>query len=382
MPDQDNPQSILDRVLQSQQSEALEHFEPNDIVNELLKQLSQKEADVVRRRFGLSPADPETLETIGQTYKVTRERVRQIQRWAVEHLRQSSQTKQRLHGLDVLLQQLLQDHGGIMVEDELLHELHHNAHEDKQARASTLFLLQELMPDKVERIESTEYKPYWKLKFFTPHLLAEVIKQAEEVITAAGKPISHDRLLEGLKNSAWWQQEKPDISDDAVLTYLAVAKTIERNPFHEYGLRSWGSIVPKRMNDKILLVMRKHGKPMHFQEITQKINEIGFDSRQAYPPTVHNELILNKEYILVGRGIYALKEWGFKPGVVADVIAALLQDAQRPLSREEIVEAVLKQRMVKRNTIHLALTNKTLFHKRTDGLYELISTPTANTQTN
>ncbi len=361
--------SILDRVLLSQQTDALEHFEPNEILNDLLKQLNQKEADVIRRRFGLHQREPETLETIGQTYNVTRERVRQIQRWAIARLKKFAATKQRLHPLDALLQQLLQDHGGVMAEEELLEELHRHATSDTHTKAATLFLLQELMSDKVERVETPDYKPYWKLRFSTPLLLAETIATAEQTITTAGKPLSRERLLEAIKATPWWTQHVTELTDEAVTTYLGVATTIERNPFHEYGLRSWGSIVPKRINDKILLVMRKHGKPLHFQEITQKINETGFDSRQAYPPTVHNELILNQEYVLVGRGIYALKEWGYKPGVVADVITAILREVKRPLPRTEIIEAVLKQRMVKRNTIHLALTNKKLFCKLPDGTY-------------
>ncbi len=125
------------------------------------------------------------------------------------------------------------------------------------------------------------------------------------------------------------------------------------------------------MHDKILLVMRKHGQPMHFQEIAQKINELGFDQRQAYPPTVHNELILNDEYVLIGRGLYALREWGYKPGVVADVLAAVLQAAGQPMTRDQLVAKVLEQRRVKRNTIHLALTNQQRFTRLPDGRYTL-----------
>jgi len=97
-----------------------------------------------------------------------------------------------------------------------------------------------------------------------------------------------------------------------------------------------------------------------------------FDRRRAYPPTVHNELILNDEYVLVGRGIYALREWGYKPGVVADVLGRILRDAGTPLTRDELVARVLKERIVKRNTIHLALTNRKLFQKHADGTYALV----------
>jgi hypothetical protein len=102
------------------------------------------------------------------------------------------------------------------------------------------------------------------------------------------------------------------------------------------------------------------------------INTIKFDNRIAYPPTIHNELILNKEYVLVGRGIYALREWGYKPGVVVDVIESILHAHATPMTRQAIVEAVLKQRLVKKNTIHLALTNKKKFRRLEDGSYTLI----------
>lgn len=110
---------------------------------------------------------------------------------------------------------------------------------------------------------------------------------------------------------------------------------------------------------------------MHFTKIAERINKIHFDSRKAYPPTVHNELILNARYILVGRGIYALKEWGYKPGVVAEVISDILKKAGQPMKRGEIVDSVLKQRLVKKNTIHLALTDQKRFNKLSDGRYIL-----------
>lgn len=378
--DQNNQgNSILSRVMQSQQTDVLEHFNALETVNELLKQLSVKESDVLKRRFGLQTGEPETLETIGQSYKVTRERVRQIQRWAVQRLLQGSQTKQLLRSFDTLLQQLLEERGGVMLEDDLLQSLHSHTADTPQLRAATLFLLEYLLPEKFKRVEGDEYKTYWTLSYAQTDLLQQTIAHAEEILGRSGKPLSSDDLLRTLQSTEWWKQHADRLTPTIALAYLSVSRSVERNPFGEYGLRNWGSVVPKRMNDKILLVLRKSGKPMHFQEITQKINEIGFDHRQAYPPTVHNELILNPEYVLIGRGIYALKEWGYKPGVVADVLVALLQEAGRPMSREELVEQVLKQRMVKKNTVHLALTNKHLFQRTADGLYTLADNGKTNT---
>ncbi len=363
--------SLLDRVLHSQQTDVAEHFNALETVNELLKQLSQKEADVLKRRFGLATGEPETLETIGQSFQVTRERVRQIQRWAVQRLAELPHTKHLLRGFDRLLQQLLEERGGVMLEEDVLASVHSRSDPTNQLRAATLFILEQLLSDKFVRVEEPNYKPYWRLSFSTTDLLAGTIATAEKVLTEAGHPLPKDELLQRMEATEYWKQHQQHLTPPVVLAYLSVSQSIERNPFNEYGLRSWGSVVPKRMNDKILLVLRKAGKPMHFQDITKRINEIGFDHRQAYPPTVHNELILNKEYVLVGRGIYALKEWGYKPGVVADVLVGILKEANVPMTRDQLVEAVMQQRMVKKNTVHLALTNKRLFQRLADGRYQL-----------
>lgn len=372
-----NSGSILDRVLMSQQTVALEHFDPQETVVELLKQVNQKEADVLRRRFGLGEEDRETLEKIGQQYHVTRERVRQIERWAIQHLRKSGVAKQLLHDLDVLLQQLIEEHGGLMLEEDLFAALHSHGPMTKQSQAAVEFLLHELMTDKIERVQEKGYKPYWRMRFGVVDLLPETITQAENIIREFGRPVDRKTLLDKL-SATEFVRNHTTLTEAVLLSYLSVATSIERNPFGEFGLREWGSIVPKRMNDKILLVMRKQGKPMHFQDIAQKINELGFDQRQAYAPTVHNELILNDDYVLIGRGIYALREWGYKPGVVADVLEAILREHHEPMERDELVRLVMEQRMVKKNTIHLALTNKSKFRRLEDGRYTLATPSSAS----
>ncbi|MEK7098117.1 MAG: hypothetical protein AAB906_04690, partial [Patescibacteria group bacterium] len=123
--------------------------------------------------------------------------------------------------------------------------------------------------------------------------------------------------------------------------------------------------------DKIYLVLKNNGKPMHFVGITEKINEISFDAKKANAATVHNELILDNKYILVGRGLYSLKEWGYKTGTVADVVVEILKNNPAGLTRDEIIEEVLKQRLVKRATIILALMNRDKFEKTENNKYKL-----------
>ena len=144
-------------------------------------------------------------------------------------------------------------------------------------------------------------------------------------------------------------------------------------------MESWSSAIdyinreikPKTINDKIYLILKNNGKPMHFAEIAEKINLVGFDNKKANAATVHNELILDEKYILVGRGIYSLKEWGYEKGTVAEVIEKVIRHAGQPLARGELINLVLKQRLVKKATINLALMNRARFELTPDGKYNI-----------
>jgi len=75
--------------------------------------------------------------------------------------------------------------------------------------------------------------------------------------------------------------------------------------------------------------------------------------------------------VLVGRGIYALVDWGYKKGLVADIIKEILAASSEPMDRGKLVEEVLKQRVVRRNTILVGLANKQLFRKIGKNKYTL-----------
>ena len=74
--------------------------------------------------------------------------------------------------------------------------------------------------------------------------------------------------------------------------------------------------------------------------------------------TIHNELIRNNEFVLIGRGIYVLKEWGYKPGTVIDVIVDILAKAKGAMSTDDIIAKVLKIRKVKNSTVYMNLQNR------------------------
>lgn len=368
--------SILDKILSTKQLSDMEQFNPSDSLSILLKELTGKEEDILRRRFGLSGEGEQTLEEIGKLYQVTRERIRQIEKAAVAKFRRSKNFSEAVRPVEHLVVTILTGRGGVMEEQSLLDQLLTYSGPTEANRRAVLFFLYELLKDKVEFLPADEnFREAWKLKSVNLDLLRETMTELKTTIEAVGQPVEFNALLEKFRTTTFYTEHNQRLSDDVLNSALELSPAIARNPYGEYGLVLWGSIAPKRMNDKILIVLKKEGKPLHFTEIAKRINEAGFDQRKAYPPTVHNELILNKEYVLVGRGIYALREWGYREGVVAEVLVDILTKAGRPMTRDELVQEVLRQRLVKKNTIHLALTNRSLFSKLSNGEYSL-ATPT------
>ena len=186
-----------------------------------------------------------------------------------------------------------------------------------------------------------------------------------EIAEALQKEIGDENIKRIIQEIEDWQT--------ALHSYLEVSRYFGKDLFNKWGLINWRSVNPKRMRDKIYLVLLKDRQPLHYRRIAERINEEDFDKRTAYPATIHNELILDKRFVLIGRGIYALAEWGYKPGAIVDVVIDVLKQADAPLPRERIIEEVMKKRMVKPGSINLTLTNKDLFVKINDRDYILKS---------
>jgi len=62
-------------------------------VNKILSTLTEREAKILKLRFGIDTGYPRTLEEVGKIFRVTRERVRQIEAKAIRKLRHPSRSK-------------------------------------------------------------------------------------------------------------------------------------------------------------------------------------------------------------------------------------------------------------------------------------------------
>jgi len=364
--------SILDQIIATQQFSHRQNLKPRAILERLLDLLTEREREILWRRFGLSGGKPETLENIGKTFNVTRERVRQIERLAISKLNQNKEAQEIIKPLKQVVVEILESEGGASTEERFIKLLSDTLEEG--STNAVRFFMTELLNDVVTTLggDGTPFVLGWRLRVISVESIERLINNAQEIITSKGVPVSENDLIQQLLGRRLSSPLQGILEDSSVIINLLQLSTlIKKNTFGEWGLKHWETINPKRMNDKIYLVLKKNGKPMHFREIVKLINDQGFDHKKAYAPTVHNELILDDKFVLVGRGIYALKEWGYKPGVVSEVMEAILKDHVEPMHRDQLVQEVLKQRLVKKGTVYLALTNKKKFTKLPDGRYTL-----------
>ena len=163
----------------------------------------------------------------------------------------------------------------------------------------------------------------------------------------------------------------PAQNHNVIEAVLKINPSLKKNYLNQWGFAHWPSVTPKRMADKAYLVMTQLNKPLHFKDVAGEINNANFDHKKANAATVHNELILDKRFVLVGRGLYALRSWGFEQGTVSDIIAKILKE-NGALLKDQLMDKVMDQRMVQKSTIMLALMNKDRFGKDKEGKYQLV----------
>jgi len=336
------------------------------ITQGIIASLSERQRDVLVKRFGLLDGKRKTLEEIGQGYGITRERVRQIENDArAAFLKQEAVKK--LDPFFKALESHIDSLGGLRTERQLLEEdvdlFFPKSLDKKEASAFMYFLLN--MGSQFDKVaESDNFNTIWTTRTSRVKVVQKALESLVKKLKDHKDTVSKETLIE------WLSSYLPEKNEVKVLgSFVSASKDIDMNVYGDHGLKHWPEIATKGVRDKAYIILKKHGKPLHFRFVVDKINEKFKSNKKAHPQTVHNELIKDNKFILVGRGTYALSEWGYKPGTVSDVLARILKDNKSPMKKEEIVEAVLKERDVKENTIMLNLQNNNNFEKMNDGRY-------------
>lgn len=318
-----------------------------------LKTINQtREVTIIEQRFGLT-GSKSTLEQIGESLSVTRERVRQLEKVILVHLRVIAANKEiaNLPAAEKIIIRNLAELGRIARLTTLADRIYD--HPATPAERAQLSFLAEISPSLTILNENDKY--------YNAVAIADLgdekaIRQKVNEIVSLVKANKQPMTLGDLDNLLTYEQPSQISAVASTSKQLATLNGL-------WGLAKWPTVNPKNIRDKIYVVLSERHEPMHFSEIASAIAASNFRRKNVTTQAIHNELIKDPRFVLIGRGIYALSAWGYKRGTVAEIIRDAIITAGRPMTREEIVAEVLKSRKVKETTILLNLQNKQLFER-------------------
>lgn len=338
-------------------------FVTEKLVKDVLATIDrEREREIIARRFGLFDRK-ETLEQIGEMLGITRERVRQLEKSVVAKLKTQAEQGKVPHVADFQAKvlELLSEDGEVARVSKLASQLNDNPDREEQARVA---FMSQLCP-KLAVINEDDN--FWASVSNTAVYDEKTLKTKVGELIDAIKKLGEPKSIKEVAKADG--VEDPKQAEALASTSKKLATLNDR-----WGLIKWPMVNPKNIRDKIYVILKENGKQMHFNEIAAAIKDSDFKRKDVTTQAIHNELIKDKRFVLIGRGIYALKEWGYERGTVADVIAQVLQDAGEPLHRDEIVKRVLKSRFVKETTILLNLQGKPQFKRVAKATYTLADT--------
>ncbi len=334
------------------------------IFMDILNSLADKERTVISRRIGLE-GERETLQEIGNSYGITRERVRQIEDVGIKKIGRIMRSSPLMQ-IQESGEKMLKMCGGVMTRDNLITAII----DDIGAPGAINYNIIDVLLQADFNLQRSKPQLGTKTYFHFPEigkkLIEAVHKEAVKILKKKGDIIENTILYEAIKLDLFAQFGKVDapLVDTILDIYLDIVKGEEKF----VGLEKWKILNPATLKDKAIYVLKKKKEPLHFIDIANAITEYFHEPVKV--STIHNELIRNEEFVLIGRGIYVLKEWGYKEGTVLDVIIEVFQKAKTPLSTEEITSRVLKVRKVKTTTIYMNLQNKKFIERVGRNLYQ------------
>lgn len=312
----------------------------------------EREKEIISRRFGLT-GRRETLEQIGEMLSITRERVRQLEKAILIHLQVSAEENQipELAPAEKILVRNLTEMGRVARLDTLADKVYGHATSASE-RAGISFIATFSKNLTVVDENDSYYAAVGIADYGDLMAIRARVDEIVNVIRKNKEPMSIEQLDSVL------DYEHPDYikAVASISKQLAVLNGM-------WGLSKWPSVNPRNIRDKIFVILETHKEPMHFSDIAREIRESNFKRKNVTVQAIHNELIKDARFVLIGRGIYALSSWGYKKGTISEIIVDILKKAGEPMTREEIVKQVLRVRKVKETTILLNLQNKTTFKK-------------------
>ena len=327
-----------------------------EMLSNLFMVLTEKEVTVIKKRFALFGQPKQTLEKIGKHFKVTRERIRQIESIALSKLRRTVRTT-RLDEVNEMAKGILRAHGGVMQEDELVSQVLRRVQGSTNVDGSVLRLSFSIDQEMSNAVRTPTFVALWRLSSLSGEDVSVIVENIVKILKKRKTCMKEEELISAIQSLNLFKDRVP--SPELIKSCLKIDERLKEID-EGWGLTEWRFVRPRSIRDKVEIILKKTGEPLHFMEIANRIREASFDHKNVTVQAVHNELIRYPQFVLVGRGLYALREWGYEPGTVADVIERILKE-KGPLSKKEIIAEVAKQRTVKVGTISLNLQKMPYF---------------------
>lgn len=335
---------------------------PKSIVTGLFSKLKEKEALVLLSRFGVEGKE-RTLSSIGRDLNLSRERIRQIEKEGLKKITKFLREENQDLIRDIIA--IVEKSGGVIHKEDIAEKALTKSELEDEGEINSLNLIIRTIPDiyGIERHE--ELHDSWILKNLPKEDVVKILRDWAKYLAKEKSPKMLDVLIDAHPNHK--------VHKISFLSYLPrISKKIIAGYEGSLGLSTWPEVNPKTVRDKIHYVLKKSQKPMHFTDIAKAISDEKFDQKRVVPATVHNELISDPRFVLIGRGIYALKEWGYAEGTVKDIVVSILKKSGGAMEFGDIYDEVLKQRQVRKNTILINLQNPKDFKKIGSNKYILV----------
>ncbi|MEW5805241.1 MAG: HTH domain-containing protein [Patescibacteria group bacterium] len=339
------------------------------LVEQILQPLPKRTQEIISRRLGLETGFAETLEAIGQDLTITRERVRQLESVGFKQINNTLAQSSILDDFFQAVENHLSHFQGLREEKRLLKELSYIFNDEEAQPLKIRFLL---FLDKrlFHFAEAEDHSAFWVTDKKLAQKVISLVKKLNRAIRSKSAPLPAE-TFEGFVKGMAKGLGLDKVPVGILMSYVSLSPKIAFSPFGYIGTEQHLEIAPQNVGEKAYLILKSAGRPMHFRDLTEAMNQhaqnaSGFHpvwQKQVEAQTVHNQLIKAGNFVLIGRGTYALSEWGYKPGTVKQVLVGILRKAKQPISFDLIVKEVKKIRLVKESTVFINLQDKKLFKK-------------------
>ena len=338
---------------------------------DILQYCKAKEQLILIKKFGLQTGKEMPLQQIGMEFGMTRERARQIEKQALMRFRRLFVGNEKYLKIISEAEKILVTNGGVMPEDTLIEKLvskwvfKFSGQELKLVLRSD-YNLTYLSRNKI--LNKSFYVDTLYEDLLTNIALA-TLKHFEKTNTYE----SVYDFIDILKKD--FGKKNPDITylqdNQFYLNLLKIVKNISMFD-GKIGLSTFTSVNPKTIKSKLLYVFRIHGKPLHYQDAAAMVTEY-FPGKAVKITTAHNELVKSNDvFVNVWLWLYSLKERWVIGGTVLEILTRILKKAARPMSTKEIMQNILKEKMIAPNTVLLNLhKHKDVFVKNDKWMYSL-----------